>query len=74
MSDRKDKVIYLAFSNPELGHGSVFVTSCKNCQNKTWVLVEPNPPESDFPTLKCACCGIAAGRIGWVHDADNSTG
>lgn len=62
-----DKVIFLAFDNPELKRGIITVVACKNCNNKTWVLVESDPGK-DFPTLKCAVCGVAAGRIGWVHD------
>lgn len=62
-----DKVIYLAFDNPEVKSATVTtVISCKNCTNKTWVIVITAP--DTFPTVKCAVCGMVAARMGWVHD------
>jgi hypothetical protein len=68
MSDGKDKVIFLAFDNPDLRRESKIVIACKNCNNKTWILVEPDPGKA-FPVLQCSVCGFIGGRIGWVHDA-----
>jgi predicted RNA-binding Zn-ribbon protein involved in translation (DUF1610 family) len=64
MSD--NKVIFLAFDNPELKKESVTVLACTNCGNKTWILVQNN--EKDFPSNRCAVCGFVGGRFGWVHD------
>jgi hypothetical protein len=62
-----DKVIFLAFENPDMKRDAITVISCKNCGNKTFILVD-SEPRKDFPTLKCAVCGCGGGRIGWVHD------
>lgn len=65
-----NKIVHLAFSNPQpekVKTSSIFVISCAICLNKTWVIVEPPVPGTDFPTVKCACCGAAAGRMGWIH-------
>lgn len=62
----KDKIIFLAFSNPDkVEPATITVIACRTCQNKTWVLVE-GPDQ--FPILRCAACGIGAGKVGWVHD------
>lgn len=61
-----DKVIFLAFSNPEkVESASITVVACRACTNKTWVLIEG--PDK-FPILRCAVCGVGAGKVGWVHD------
>jgi hypothetical protein len=65
MSDEQ-KVVFLAFRNNAPTAASEEVVACSGCQNKTWKAVYA--PNSDFPMLRCACCGATAGRFGWVSD------
>lgn len=40
--------------------------SCKACRNKCYVLIEESRPDMLYPLVKCAACGAAIGRIGWL--------
>jgi hypothetical protein len=65
--DDKEKVVFLAFSNPTVKPETAFsVHACRLCRNKTFTLVceEANT----FPMLRCACCGQNMGRMGWTDD------
>lgn len=67
----KDKVVFLAFDNPNVKTtDALVVIACKNCGNKTWVIVIDSP--NAFPLVKCCVCGVAAARMGWIHDEGNS--
>lgn len=62
-------VIKLEFRSPHMrDDDDVWFISCASCKNKTYTLVEDG--RSDFPLMKCAACGQAMGRMGWVHDDD----
>lgn len=65
MSD--DKVIHLAFSNPEKTEPApILLIGCSRCRNKTFRLVAP--ATEGFCSLECAACGQHIGMIGWVWD------
>lgn len=64
MSD-DNKVVFLAYSNPQLKTETVSHLSCSHCRNKTWRLTYE---DSQFPRLTCACCGTDGGLIGWVGE------
>ncbi len=69
MSERGDKVIFLAYSNPDMDDGTLTLRSCSTCKNKTFLVVHDKA--SGFPALRCAACGLHLGRIGWApEDAD----
>lgn len=68
MSDG-DKVVFLAFSNPNLKDDQdVHVSACTHCRNKTFLLSHDS--HSGFPMVKCAACGAHIGRVGWADDDD----
>ena len=60
-------IVELKFRSPHAVDGdSITFIQCKDCKNKTFTLIEDH--RSGFPMMKCAACGRAIGRIGWVHD------
>lgn len=61
-----DKVVFLAFSNPEKieNDDTVSMLSCVRCSNKTYRLRYYKGDQ--FPTLECSACGADAGKIGWI--------
>lgn len=68
MPDDTEKVIYLAFANPNMIDGNIGVDhrACSVCKNKTFVVLYDKP--ETFPMLRCACCGQDLGRIGWAGE------
>lgn len=67
MADDTEKVIFLAFSNPDMQPGGgVDYRACSTCKNKTFTVIYDKPEE--FPMLRCACCGQDLGRIGWAGE------
>lgn len=59
-----DKVVYLAFDNPNLKIEGRDLLACKNCRNKTYVA---RTDMGEFPELECAACGAQIGAFGWVE-------
>lgn len=60
-------LIELKFRSPHVVDGeSITFVCCGECRNKTFTLIEDH--RSGFPLMKCAACGTAIGRMGWVHD------
>jgi hypothetical protein len=69
MSD--NKVVFLAHRN-DTPTAMTEVLVCGSCQNKTWT-AEYGVRGSNFPRLRCAACGEAAGYFGWVEDKEALT-
>ena len=63
-----DNVIHLKFKSPHVEDGERALLSCRNCKNKTYLLVDDKP--GGFPLMQCAACGQHMGRMGWYHDDD----
>lgn len=65
-----DKVVFLAFDNPEMKSGMIQRLACRTCNNKTYTVTYDDETfhRETFPHLKCACCGADCGRIGWAPD------
>lgn len=61
-----DNVIFLEFRSPHVAEGQRGLMSCKNCSNKTYLMVMDKVGE--FPLCQCAACGQHIGRMGWSHD------
>lgn len=62
-----DNVIKIEFRSPHMRDAdSITFICCGTCRNKTFTLVEDH--RSGFPLMKCAACGQAMGRMGWIHD------
>lgn len=72
MKPPDEKVVYLAFSNPEKQVESeiIEVIACARCRNKTFTILSNG--EHAFPELKCSVCGVICGKFGWVHDDSKS--
>lgn len=69
MSD--EKVVYLAFHNTEKTTvGSIERLACKACRNKTFVVTYDDA--SEYPALRCACCGADCGRFGWAPEQEKA--
>jgi len=62
-------VVFLAHRNDSVNTDFVEFLSCKNCHNKSWLVVYEQE-KSSFPRMKCACCGESAGLFGWVNQED----
>lgn len=62
------EVIHLAFRSPHTEDGQRAIISCKNCSNKTYLLIQDRPDY--FPLMQCAACCQHMGRMGWAHDDD----
>lgn len=66
-----EKVVYLAYSNPEKLERDVRdLLACKLCRNKTYIMVWQGGKdgETSFPMLQCAACGNGAGYWGFAGD------
>lgn len=63
-----DNVIRLEFKSPHCEDDERAFLACKNCRNKTYLLVCDKP--NDFPLMQCAACQQHMGRMGWAHDDD----
>ena len=61
-----DRVVFLAFSNPDLEPDDTTMMACKHCRNKTFALAYDK--HSGFPMMKCTACGQHMGRVGWASD------
>lgn len=62
------EVIHLSFRSPHVEDGERALLTCKNCQNKTYLMVCDKP--DTFPLMQCAACQQHMGRMGWAHDDD----
>ena len=62
MSD--DRVVFLAFKNPQLQPDMMTFICCAHCRNKTYTFTEDRVDGP--PLVRCAACGKHLGRIGWV--------
>jgi ribosomal protein S27E len=60
------KVVFLAHRNENMDTEYTEYLACKNCRNKTYVVVYGKA--SEFPSMRCACCGSEAGYFGWVDE------
>lgn len=62
-----DKVIFLAYSNPNptTEASTITVASCTACGNKTFLM---RLEVGTFPALHCAACQTLIGRVGWIHE------
>lgn len=65
-------VIELKFKSPHVDGGERALLSCRNCRNKTYLMVDDKP--GFFPLMQCAACGCHVGRMGWAHDDDPALG
>lgn len=63
-----ENVIHLAFKSPHVVDDQRAMIACKECRNKTFLLVEDRV--GDFPLMQCAACNQHIGRMGWAHDDD----
>lgn len=63
-----DNVIHLAFRSPHVDDDSCAMMACKNCRNKTFLMLMDQM--DTFPMMKCAACDQHIGRMGWTPDAD----
>lgn len=63
-----DNVVHLSFKSPHVEDAERGWLACRNCKNKTYLLIEDRP--QDFPLMQCAACGQHMGRMGWAHDDD----
>jgi len=63
MARENERVVFLAFENPDAEPGELEMLACARCRNKTYTARAY--PEG-FPELYCAACGIAVGRFGWA--------
>lgn len=61
-----ENVIFLQFRSPHMVEDERAFIACKNCRNKTYLLIEDKP--GTFPLMQCAACGQHMGRMGWWHD------
>jgi hypothetical protein len=61
-----DNVIFLEFRSPHVEQSERGWLSCRNCRNKTYLLIEDSL--DSFPLLQCCACGQHMGRMGWYHD------
>ena len=67
MTDKGDeKVVFLAFENPEAPVSEMSCAACRHCRNKTFKLLYAG--ESDFPQCICTCCGAYLGDMGWASE------
>jgi DNA-directed RNA polymerase subunit RPC12/RpoP len=63
-----DNVIHLAFRSPHVEDDERALLACKNCRNKTFLMVRDKVDW--FPLMQCSACGQHLGRMGWAHDDD----
>lgn len=64
MSDDTEKVVFLAFNNPEVRPEEIDVLACVKCRNKTYRLhCAPNCGAEIY----CAACGKFIGKMGWCE-------
>ena len=61
-----DKVVFLAFSNPNVQADARDLIACALCRNKAFSLVHQGAEK--FPKLQCTACGQYVGAIGWAHE------
>jgi hypothetical protein len=66
-----DNVIHLEFKSPHVADDERGWLACRNCRNKTYLLVSDK--RDTFPLLQCCACGEHIGRMGWAHDDDPLT-
>ena len=59
-------VIFLAARNDRTDTSTIEVLSCKTCGNKAWTVVYESG--SQFPQMRCTCCGTDGGVFGWVQE------
>lgn len=64
MSDDDDKVVFLAFSNPDAVVDDAAMMACATCRNKAFSV---KYDAEDFPGMYCTACGRSLGRIGWAE-------
>lgn len=62
------EVVELKFRSPHVEDGQRAFLACKECRNKTYLMVDDRP--GYFPLMQCAACGMHMGRMGWAHDDD----
>jgi len=65
-------LIHLAFVSPHVQDDERALMACKNCRNKTFLLIHDKP--GDFPLMQCCACDAHIGRMGWAHDNDPARG
>lgn len=58
-----EKVVFLAFVNPNAPPQELEMLGCVRCRNKTFTA---RVYKEDFPELYCAACGLAIGKFGWA--------
>jgi hypothetical protein len=63
-----ENVIHLAFRSPHVEDDERAMLACKNCRNKTYLLICDKL--DTFPLMQCGACGMHMGRMGWAHDDD----
>lgn len=61
-----DKVVFLAFKNPNTALGNRDLIACKACNNKTYVILRES--EDAYPLVECTACHAHIGHIGWVEE------
>jgi len=60
-----ERVVYLAYRNPNAEPEARDMTACSHCRNKTFLIVHDKP--EGFPMIQCAACGAHIGRMGWAN-------
>ena len=66
MTDNKEKVIFLAYDNPDVQPGEFNMLACADCRNKTFTARYEG--EKQFPMLYCAACNRSLGAFGWANN------
>lgn len=59
-----EKVVFLAYDNPNAPKAERDILSCANCKNKTYIA---RCDLGLFPELYCAACGSSIGAFGWAE-------
>jgi hypothetical protein len=69
MTADNEKVIFLAFDNPNMHKANRDVLACRVCRNKTFIA---RTDIGKWPELYCACCTVSIGAFGWAkQDGDD---